>query len=264
MKNKIDIIDSHFHIWDLDRQNLPWLNDNPSIAKSYSINEYENMYKNFDGINFLGGVYVEVDSDNPILEDEIVNEVLKSNDKILARVPRATVSPTMRIPVFANGIREPLHVPSSPKKRCLEDDFVEGIKELSKKNLSFDSCNRVEELGDLVKLMEKVPNAKVVLNHLGNVEKLDDRYKENMRALAKFPNLYVKVSGYPTEDEEFVKELLDFIKETFDSKRLMYASNWPVVEMYSSFDEHLSILLKAFGEDEDFFKNNAKECYNIY
>lgn len=263
MNKKIDIIDSHFHIWDLEKQNLPWLEDCPPIAKSYSIDDYKKMYESFNGINFLGGVYVEVDSDNPILEDEIVNNIFKNEDKILARVPRASVSPTMRIPVFSNGIRQPLHVPSAPKGKCLEDGFIEGIKELTKKNLSFDSCNRVDELSDLVKLMEKVPNAKIVLDHVGNVEKLDEKYKENMRALAKFPNLYVKVSGYPTEDKEFVKNLLSFIKETFDPKRLMYASNWPVVELYSNFDEHLEILIDTFGCDEDFFKNNARECYNI-
>lgn len=263
MTDKIDIIDSHFHIWDLDKQNLPWLETCPSIAKTYTIDDYKKVYENFPGINFLGGVYVEVDSDNPILEDEIVDEIEKSTDKILARLPRVHVASTMRIPVFAKGIREPLHTDDAPRGRCLEDGFVEGIKRLSKINLPFDSCNRVKELGDLVEMMEKNPDAKLVLDHLGNVEKLDDDYKENMRKLAKYPNLYVKVSGYPTEDVDFVKDLLKFIRDTFDCKKLMYASNWPVVEMYSSFEDHLNILIDEFGNDEDFFKNNAKKCYNI-
>lgn len=263
MNNKLKIIDSHFHIWDLEKQNLPWLASCPTIAKSYSIENYKKIYENFKEIDFLGGVYVEVDSDNPILEDELIDEIIKSEDKILARVPRATLSPIARIPIFANGIREPLHIPSSPRGRCLEEDFIKGIEELSNKNLSFDSCNRVDELEDLVKLMEKLPNAKIVLNHLGNVSELDDKYKENMKKLAEFPNLYVKVSGYPTKDKRFVEELLTFIKNTFNSNRLMYASNWPVVEMYSDFEEHLKILIDFFGNDEDFFVNNAKECYGI-
>ncbi len=263
MNKKIDIIDSHFHIWNLDEQNLPWLEGLPSITRTYSIDDYKKVYDGFDGINFLGGVYVEVDSDNPELEDEIVDKVAKESSLILARVPRATVSPITRIPVFAAGIREPLHIPSSKKGRCLEESFIDGINELTKKSLSFDSCNRVDELSDLVKMMEKTPNAKVVLNHLGNVEELNDEYKENMRKLAEFPNLYVKVSGFATKDKEFVAELLKFVKDTFNPKRLMFASNWPVVELYSTFDEHLQTLIDAFGSDEDFFVNNAKECYGI-
>lgn len=263
MNKKLEIIDSHFHIWDLKRQNLPWLKGIDKLNRSYSIDDYTKIYEKFADISFLGGVYVEVDSDDPILEDEIIYDIYKNTDKILALVPRVEVSPKMRIPVFACGIREPLHIPTAEKGKCTKDFFVEGIDSLTKKGFSFDSCNRVRELDDLVKMMKRVPEAKVVLNHLGNVEKLDEEYKKNMTELAKFPNLYLKVSGFATMDKNFVKELLKFVKETFRADRLMYASNWPVVELYSSFDEHLNILLEEFKDDEDFFKNNAIRCYNI-
>lgn len=44
---------------------------------------------------------------------------------------------------------------------------------------------------------------------------------------------------------------------------MMYASNWPVVEIYSEFKEHFSILLDEFKDDEDFFFNNAVRCYGL-
>lgn len=261
--NKIKLIDTHFHVWNLDKQNLPWLEDVPALKKSYLIEDYINEYKKLDNVILEGGIYVEVDSDNPILEDEILYEEKANNDKILAIVARSKVSPTMRVPLFATGIRQPLHTGDAPKGMCLEDSFIEGIKELTKNNMTFDSCNRVDELSDLVKMMEKTPDAKVVLNHLGNVEGLTDEYKNNMRALAKFPNLYVKVSGYKTEDKEFVRDLLSFVKNTFTKDRLIYASNWPVINIYSNLKEHIDLLIESFGNDEDFFYNNAKECYGL-
>lgn len=263
MKDKLKIIDTHFHIWDLEKQNLPWLKDCPQIQESYLIDDYINAYKEIEGIEFEGGVYVEVDSDDPILEDELIYDIKKENDKILGVVARSKIEGKMRVPLFAKGIRQPLHIDQSEKGLCLKDFFIEGINNLDKNNLSFDSCNRVEELGDLVKMMEKTPDAKVILNHLGNVESLNEEYKENMRSLAKFPNLYVKVSGYPTKDKEFVKQLLKFIKDTFSHDRLIYASNWPVIKMYSDLKEHLQILREEFNDDEDFFYNNAKRCYNL-
>lgn len=263
MKDKLKIIDTHFHIWDLKKQNLPWLEECPQIKKSYLIDDYINAYEEIDGINFEGGVYVEVDSDDPILEDELIYDIKKENDKLLAVIARSKIEGEMRLPLFANGVREPLHIDQSEKGLCLKDFFIEGIRNIDKNNLSFDSCNRVGELDDLVKMMEKTPQAKVILNHLGNVESLNEDYKENMKSLSKFPNLYVKVSGYPTEDKEFVKELLDFIKSTFSSDRLIYASNWPVIEMYSDLKEHLDILREVFNDNEDFFYNNAKRCYNL-
>lgn len=264
MSSKIDLIDSHFHIWDLDEQNLPWLEDFPSIFKTYTIEDYKNEYKNHeDRINFLGGVYVEVDSDDPIKEDKLIYPIYKDNKEIVALIPRVQVSEVMRVPVFASGIREPLHIPAAEEGKCKKDFFIEGINNLTKAGFTFDSCNRVDELGDLVEMMEQIPDAKVVLNHLGNVEELTSEYKKNMKALSKFDNLYVKVSGFATKDKEFVKEILDFVKSTFRRDRLMYASNWPVVELYSTFDEHIEALLEAFDGDEDFFKNNAIECYSI-
>lgn len=263
MAEKLKIIDTHFHIWDLNRQNLPWLDDVKELQASFSIDDYLKAYEDIDDIDFKGGVYVEVDSDNPYLEDEIIYDIKKNNDKLLGVVARSEVSPSMRLPIFSIGVREPLHVDSSKRGRCLEDSFIEGIKELSANKFTFDSCNRVDELGDLVKLMEKVPDAKVVLNHLGNVESLSSDYKDNMKALAKFPNLYLKVSGYPTGDKKFVKELLQFIKETFSADKLMYASNWPVIKTYSNLKEHLSILREEFYDNEDFFYNNAKRCYGL-
>lgn len=260
MKNKI--IDSHFHIWNIEKQNLPWLQSCPDIDKTYTIDDYKKMYERND-VEFLGGVYVEVDGDDPILEDKIINEIQTKEDKILGTSLRAKVSKTMRVPLMANAIREPLHTDDAPKGKCLEKDFIEGVKLMTKNGYPFDVCIRVHELNDLVEMMKQVPDAKIVLDHLGNVEKLDDEYKNAMKELAKYENLYVKVSGYNTSDKKFVKELLQFVKETFRKDRLMYASNWPVVDLYSNFNEHLDLLLEAFGGDEDFFVNNAKRCYNL-
>ena len=43
----------------------------------------------------------------------------------------------------------------------------------------------------------------------------------------------------------------------------MYSSNWPVVELNSTFATHFQLMLDTFGEDEDFFENNARRAYNI-
>lgn len=258
------IIDTHFHIWNLEKQNLPWLEDvDDKIKKTFTIDDYLENYEKHEDIDFLGGVYVEVDGADPINEDGIIYDIKKENPKILATMLRSKVSPIMRVPVFGDGIREPLHTDDAPKGRCLEESFIEGLKVLSDNDMFFESCNRVEELEDLVKTLEKVPEGKVVLNHLGNVESLDDDYKNAMKKLAKFENVYVKVSGFPTKDKAFVKELLDFITETFRHDRLLYASNWPVVELYSNFDEHLKILRDYFKDDPEFFYKNAIRCYGL-
>ena len=262
MKNKI--IDTHFHVWDLEKQDLPWLEGVDEVIKrTFTFEELLNNYNEIDGIDFIGGIYVEVDGKDPIQEDEIIYDLCKQNEKVLATMMKSKVSQTMGVPHFATGIREPLHTDDAPKGRCLEESFIEGLKNLAKKNMPFESCNRVDELEDFYKTATSLPEETFILNHLGNVAELSEEYKSVMKKFAKLDNVYVKVSGYSTKDKEFVRDLLKFVKETFRSDRLMYASNWPVVELYSNFNENLLILLEEFKDDEDFFYNNAIRCYNL-
>lgn len=216
-----------------------------------------------DDVDFVGGVYVEIDCDDPTQEDGVVYQLMQDNPKVLSCMLRSDVDPCMRVPIFATGIREPLHIDTKVPGRCLEDGFIEGLRFMAKAGLPFESCNRVEDLEKAYEAFSKVPEATIILNHLGNVGELDDAYKEVMQKFASLPNLYLKVSGFPTDDKQFVDDLLSFIQETFDSRKLLYASNWPVVELYSTFAEHFNILREKFYSDEDFFMNNALRAYGI-
>lgn len=178
---------------------------------------------------------------------------------------RSTVGPAMRMPLYAHGVREPLHTPASPRGRCLQDDFIRGLQLMADKNMPFDACVRVDELDDLAQACEQVPEATVIVDHMGNISDLHnlESSSDALHRLGELPNVYVKVSGYPTDDPRFVSTLLDLAQAAFSSKRLLYASNWPVVGLYADFDSHLSILLNRFAGDDDFFLNNARNAYHI-
>ena len=170
-----------------------------------------------------------------------------------------------RMPLYAHGVREPLHTPASPRGRCLQDDFIRGLQLMADKNMPFDACVRVDELDDLAQACEQVPEATVIVDHMGNIFDLHnlESSSDALHRLGELPNVYVKVSGYPTDDPRFVSTLLDLAQAAFSNKRLLYASNWPVVGLYADFDSHLSILLNRFAGDDDFFLNNARNAYHI-
>ncbi|WP_019554627.1 L-rhamnose mutarotase [Propionispira raffinosivorans] len=257
----LEVVDSHFHIWDLNVLHLPWLDLCAGIKKSFSVDDLCKVYAKHE-VDFKGGVFVEVDCDLAIQEDEYIFN-LKSS-KILARIMRAPhLCAHMRLPMGIVGVREPLHIDTSPRGRCLEQSFLEGLEVLVDRNMIFESCNRVEELEDLYQAAAQIPKAKIVINHCGNVKQLTSDYKRAMKKLAKLPNVYCKVSGFATEDKVFVQNLLDFLTGEFDASKLLYASNFPVVELYSSFDEHLRTVREYFGDDADFFSKNTKKLYQI-
>ena len=169
------------------------------------------------------------------------------------------VSPWMRIPANADGIREPLHVDSEPRGRCLEPSFIEGLRTLADRHLPFELCNRGAELPDMAKAFAQVPEVTVIMDHLGNAPGLDDDTKAALEAMAELPNTYIKVSGDNPVDPDIVK----FVRDTFGSKKVLYSSNWPVVELDATFDAHFRLMLDTFGEDEDFFMNNTARAYGI-
>ncbi|PAF47884.1 amidohydrolase [Helicobacter sp. 13S00401-1] len=256
----LEVVDSHFHIWNLDVLSLPWLKDCKAIDKSFSLDDFVKLYGPVDAF-LKGGVYVEVDCSDRFKENEYIYGL--DSSIILAKVMRAELSKSMSLPLGIAGVREPLHTPSHPRGRCLEKSFIEGLEVLASSNLLFESCNRVEELEDAYNSFSKVPECKVVLNHLGNVESLSTEYKKAMKNLASLPNLYVKVSGFKTSDAKFTKELLSFIDDTFDRSKLLYASNFPVIKLYADFDTHFNTLREFFKDDPNFFSKNAKKLYKI-
>ncbi|PJM74873.1 amidohydrolase family protein [Bifidobacterium simiarum] len=252
----LNVVDSHFHIWDPAVQNLPWLAGLPKLQNKYTIEDLEAEYAKF-GVNFLGGVYVEVDAADHEQEDRLLYE--NKSPKILKRMLRVTLSPTMRVPINADGIREPLHVDSEPRGRCLEPSFIEGLRAMAAKGMPFELCNRGEELPDMAEVFAQVPEVTVILDHLGNAPGLDETTKQALTDLAALPNSYIKVSGDNPVDPDIVK----FVRDTFGPKKVLYSSNWPVVELNSTFATHFQLMLDTFGEDEDFFMNNAVRAYGI-
>lgn len=252
----LKVIDSHFHIWDPDVQNLPWLAGLTSLQRKYTVDDLAAAYAKFD-VEFLGGVYVEVDAADHELEDKLLYE--NTSPLILKRMLQGRVSPWMRIPANADGIREPLHVDSEPRGRCLEPSFIEGLRTLADRHLPFELCNRGAELPDMAKAFAQVPEVTVIMDHLGNAPGLDDDTKAALEAMAELPNTYIKVSGDNPVDPDIVK----FVRDTFGSKKVLYSSNWPVVELDATFDAHFRLMLDTFGEDEDFFMNNTARAYGI-
>ena len=167
------IIDSHFHIWDPSVQPLSWLDGTDgSITRRYDMDCLKRAYASYNerhpdaAVNFIGGVYVEVDTDDTSLEDRLLSE--NHDPLLLATSMRSTVGPAMRVPLYAHGVREPLHTPASPRGRCLQDDFIRGLRLMADKNMPFDACVRVEELDDLAQVCEQVPAATVIVDHMGN------------------------------------------------------------------------------------------------
>jgi predicted TIM-barrel fold metal-dependent hydrolase len=188
-------------------------------------------------------------------------------------------------------------------------NFERGLAKLEKYNLSFDlQCAPVQLVESAAALIAKYPNLKVCIDHLGKPRRLlgndllDDgsvnmntkpceveleMWRSGMKAMAKLPNVYVKLSmmGYAipgwirtSERQELLKSLVLETIQMFGVNRCMVAWNWHVNGAVSDGDgasdvgpdavellDKFMIFFEGFGEEDRarLFAGTAKEFYRL-
>jgi L-fuconolactonase len=95
--------------------------------------------------------------------------------------------------------------------------------------------------------MEKLPDLTVVIDHMADCPVDQPAELEKLIALKRFPNVFVKVSHtwslskqpYPWLDAQ---ELVKRLHAAFGPERLMWATDWPIVESHSTYERALSVV----------------------
>lgn len=262
----LQVIDSHFHAWDLKRQSLAWLESGQEVGvlrRNFTIEQLIDEYCGVADVDLKGLIHIEADTTDARVEDRMVFDTMEQNPELLAAVTHNVLSEHVDIDERFVGVREVLHNADIPRGRCLESSFIDGLSVLAEAEQIFEAVIREHELIDLWKACSQVPQAVVIVNHCGNVSVYDQQYESAMKKLASLPNVYCKVSGLAAENPSLNKQVLQLLEAEFSRKRLLYASNWPVVSLYSNFEENIKSLRENFEDDPDVFANNAERVYKL-
>ena len=291
------IIDTHLHLWDLDKISLPWLNGEGEVLnRSYLLNDYEKQIGHNEGYEIVGAIYVEVDS-APIdreKENQYAIDICKDSSTPVLGVVLSGELKTSEFKKYmkpylekneVKGIRQVLHVPSANPKTCLMTDFIENVRFLGGQGLIFEGCLRNEELGDLFILAESCPETTIVLDHMGivvpeniaeknptNEQKLyRSNWENNLKKLASLNNVFCKISGLnPTRDWDVdtLRPSVDCALDIFGEDRVMFASNYPVCNISTGINPWINALMEiteSRGEDfqKKLFYDNARNVYKL-
>jgi predicted TIM-barrel fold metal-dependent hydrolase len=286
----IPIVDTHQHLWDLEKVNLPWLeNGGPKeLNRSFVMSDYLEATK---GQNIVKTVYMEVNvaPDHQEKEANYVIELCKKNDNPMAAAvvggsPGAKefreYAKKYEDNAYIKGYRTVLHDPDRPQGMCLAPLFVEHIKMLGDTGKSFDLCMRPGEVPDGVKLAEKCQKTRFVLDHCGNLSvtntdgKLRKAWEAGIKAAAGLENMVCKISGIVVtakKGEWVPQDLADninFCLEAFGEDRVMFAGDWPVCTLRASFAEWVNALKWIVRDrpqefQRKLFHDNAVKFYGL-
>ena len=278
------IVDTHVHLWDLNRFRLPWLEKDSPLARSHVIKDYQTA---IEGLNVVKGVYMEVDVDPKQLNaeaDYVLDICRQANTPLVAAVIGGRPAQDefqkyiqrFRGNRFLKGVRQVLHSPSAKPGFCLTPAFVRGVQQLGEAGLSFDLCMRPTEIGDAVKLVEACKNTRFILDHCGNgpvYAKDRTQWQRDMERLARLTNVICKVSGIVVQARERwtaddLAPVINHTLTTFGPERVMFAGDWPVCTLRSTYRRWVETLRtitrnRSAVDNRKLFHDNAVRFYGL-
>jgi predicted TIM-barrel fold metal-dependent hydrolase len=116
----------------------------------------------------------------------------------------------------------------------------------------------IGRMPDIAWLAEQFPDLTVVIDHMADCPADRPDELEKLQALVRYPRVFVKVSHtwsvskqpYPYPDaQEQVKRLYD----TFGPRRLMWGTDWPIVEAHCGYAKALAMVrdeMKFLNEED--------------
>jgi predicted TIM-barrel fold metal-dependent hydrolase len=177
----------------------------------------------------------------------------------------------------------------------LSDDFRKGFKHLGRMGLTFDAWLLEPQLPELIDLARAFPGTTIVLDHVGTPlgrasysGRLEERFgvwRDNIRELAKSPNVVVKLGGlamafcnFPSflaepraPSEQLAREWAPYIETcigAFGPERCMFEGNFPV-DMgsctYATLWNAFKRIAKGYSADEKaaLFSGTATKTYSL-
>ena len=155
--------------------------------------------------------------------------------------------------------------------------FIEGLRLLAQADLVLDTANpRVDLLEAIVKVTDKVPQLRVVLDHLPSLDPTPQNQSAYDAALAELrqrPQIYVKLSavihrvaGKVSTDLAPYRARLDHLVATFGEDRILFGSDWPNSDGVAPIDKIVGVVREYFASQpravaEKYFWRNSIAAY---
>lgn len=257
--SEITLIDTHLHIIDRSWARYGWTAQVPALdGRDFALAEAKVLYAG----RVAGSIFMEVDVDAADMgaEAAAVAGLVRSGGllgQIAACRPEVEAGFDDWLDKVADlgvvGLRRILHV--VPDEVSLSDTFKANIRKIGARGLPFDLNLLARQLPLGLLLIRACPDVQFVLDHCGVPDVAAggmDPWRADMTALAGLPNVVVKMSGITTyagaRGPQAVLPYIDHLLEVFGPARIVWGSDWPVVNLGAGMDGWLKITLDILGK----------------
>jgi L-fuconolactonase len=234
-------VDAHQHFWRPSRGDYGWLTPqaHPAICRKFLPADLEPLLRDA-GIERT----VLVQAAPTVAETDYLLGLAAEAPFIAGVVGWADFEAPDAAARIEAMAKDPALLGLRPMLQDLDDDawilrptVAPALDAMQAAGLRFDALVTPRHLPHLAQLLSARPDLKVVIDHGAKPDiaggALDD-WAAQMRAIAADTSAYCKLSGLVTESggrwsEEDLEPYVDVLMQAFGAARLMWGSDWPVV-----------------------------------
>ena len=253
------IIDAHQHFWKYDAQEYAWISDELAPLKRDFLPEELLQLLNKEKIS--GAISVQA------RQSEKENEFLLNHAKgnpfikgVVGWIDLRSEKVEERLSFYRNfpilkGFRHVVQDEKDPEF-MLHPAFLQGIEQLIKYGYCYDILVYARQLPQVLAFLNHFPDKPFIIDHLAKPDIKHGGFtswQADMRKIAAFPKVLVKVSGMITEADwhHWKKEdfypYLDELVLSFGVERLCYGSDWPVCNLAGNYSMQWDIVKTYFS-----------------
>ena len=272
-------VDSHHHLWVIARGDYTWLS--PDLGPIYRDFLPADLTAHIQAAGIEKTIIVQ--AADTVAETEFLLSIAEETDWIAGVVGWVDMESPDAITDLERLAKSSLFKGIRPMIQEIKNDewiLQAGLdpvfEALVEMDLSFDALVLPRHLPHLLKRLDKCPELRCVINHAAkpHLSTSDlDRWRTDISCLAKETSCFCKFSGLVTEAGsnytiDTIRPASDHIIETFGAKRLMFGSDWPVLNLASDYQNWVSmveLLTKTLTHDQrnDIWGNVAVKFYKI-
>lgn len=273
------LIDAHQHFWNPARGDYGWLTaDLPSLFKPFGP---EDLAPHLAAHGVTGTVLVQaapsiaetdymlgIAEQTPFVKG-VVGWIDFEKPEQITDLERLALHPLLK------GIRPMIQDIADPDW-MLRADLDWAFQALIRLDLAFDALVLPHHLGNLLVLIKRYPDLRVVVDHGAKPlirQGMTDPWASDMAALARETDCFCKLSGLVTEAKpdwqahDLAPYITHLCKE-FGPNRLIFGSDWPVLTLasdYSRWIETVRLAVSHWSQAQQaaLFGGNASRFYRL-
>ena len=280
------LIDAHFHSWQLSRGDYGWLTaELGAIYRDVAVADWQKLAL---PLGITGAVLVQAAP--TLAETKHLLLLAEANPVVLGVVgwvdfmaaDAVTLIEKLAKHPKLKGLRPMLHDLPDPDW-ILQTAVKPALEAMAGLGLVFDALIRPMHVPRILTLAKRFPNLSIVIDHCAKPEIARgivaawQPWAHDMAALAELPNVSCKLSGLLTEagkspQADDCKPWIDFVLQVFGSERILWGSDWPVLELagdhencYRKWFEMCQQYTKQLRplQQDNIFNNNVKQIYKL-